>query len=494
MEKKLNIESKEIVFASSDPRKTNEIFRLQKKGLIKKIAPRIYTASKDEDPKDIIRRNILTILGTLFPGSILSHRSAFEFKPTESNNIFVTYKYTKKLRLPGATVNFLKGPKPIEGDNKFVGELFVSQKERAYLENMEISKKIGGDSKTLSLPLIEEKLEQVLNVHGNEGLNKLRDRARELSNQLHLEKEFEKLNKLIGALLATKPIRMLSSPLAIARALGTPYDKDRIRLFEELFIALRNREFKIRPDQNSTPKSFRNFAFFESYFSNYIEGTQFTIEEAKEIIDTGVPLPSRDEDSHDILGTYILASNEKEMSLIPLNAEMLIKLLLTRHEILLNARTGKNPGRFKEKENRAGETYFVKPDLVRGTLIKGFEYYNALDDAFRRAAFMMFMISEVHPFDDGNGRIARLMMNAELVNDWESKILIPTVFRDDYILTLRKLSRQGDPIPYLDMLEIAHKFSYTVHAEDYEEMRKYLESCNAFNEPEDGKRLVLREH
>ena len=28
----------------------------------------------------------------------------------------------------------------------------------------------------------------------------------------------------------------------------------------------------------------------------------------------------------------------------------------------------------------------------------------------------MFLISEVHPFDDGNGRIARVMMNAELVS------------------------------------------------------------------------------
>ena len=29
---------------------------------------------------------------------------------------------------------------------------------------------------------------------------------------------------------------------------------------------------------------------------------------------------------------------------------------------------------------------------------------------------MMFMMSEVHPFDDGNGRLARLMMNTELVS------------------------------------------------------------------------------
>lgn len=53
-----------------------------------------------------------------------------------------------------------------------------------------------------------------------------------------------------------------------------------------------------------------------------------------------------------------------------------------------------------------------------------------------RAIYMMFLVTEVHPFDDGNGRIARIMMNAELVNGGSSKIIIPTVYREDYMLAL----------------------------------------------------------
>ncbi|WP_286145042.1 Fic family protein [Bacteroides caecimuris] len=53
-----------------------------------------------------------------------------------------------------------------------------------------------------------------------------------------------------------------------------------------------------------------------------------------------------------------------------------------------------------------------------------------MTDPFARAIFMMFMISEVHPFNDGNGRIARVMMNAELVRADQSRIIIPTVFRE----------------------------------------------------------------
>ena len=54
----------------------------------------------------------------------------------------------------------------------------------------------------------------------------------------------------------------------------------------------------------------------------------------------------------------------------------------------------------------------------------------------------MFTISEIHPFLDGNGRMARVMMNAELVKEDQAKILIPTVYRDDFILALRKMTRQ----------------------------------------------------
>ncbi len=47
---------------------------------------------------------------------------------------------------------------------------------------------------------------------------------------------------------------------------------------------------------------------------------------------------------------------------------------------------------------------------MRGTLIKGFDYYKALNDPFAKAAYMMFMISEIHPFLDGNGRLGRLLI------------------------------------------------------------------------------------
>jgi Fic family protein len=56
----------------------------------------------------------------------------------------------------------------------------------------------------------------------------------------------------------------------------------------------------------------------------------------------------------------------------------------------------------------------------------------------------MFLVMEVHPFLDGNDRIARVMMNAEPAAKDMSEIIVPTVYRIDYLGTLRKLTRRKE--------------------------------------------------
>lgn len=482
MENILPNQLQEVVFSSSDPNYSRQISRLEKAGKLKKIAPRVFTPNLTDQPEVIIKRNLFTILGHLYPGAVLSHRSALEFQPTSTGHIFLTYTYTRKINLPGITLRIMEGHGPIEGDNILSGELYVSQLERALLENLEVSRKQGPESKAIPLVKVEERLEMVVRVQGEAGLNTLRDKARVIADRLGLQTEFKKLDKCISAILRTQPSKILTSPLAMARAFGHPYDPARITLFEKLFIALKQQEFRYLPEKNTSAASFRNFAFFEAYFSNYIEGTEFELADALHIIETGIPMPSRDEDSHDILGTYKIVSKRDEMKQVPSDADQLLDMLLYRHQVLLSARTAKHPGQFKDRNNRAGNTHFVDYTLVRGTLIKGFEYYNALSHPFTRAAFIMFLISEVHPFLDGNGRIARIMMNAELVCQGQAKIIIPTVYRDDYLGALRRLSRQEDPAAYIRMLERAHTFSDTLTGDDIGIMQKQLEDANAFEE------------
>jgi len=277
----------------------------------------------------------------------------------------------------------------------------------------------------------------------------------------------------------------------MARVLGAPYDPARLRLFESLFVALKQQQYEDRESRVEKGQANRSFAFFEAYFSNYIEGTEFEIADAKKIIESDSPMPTRRDDSHDILGTYKLVSSHAEMTTVPKDGDQLLDLLIRRHKLLLSSRRSKKPGQFKDKNNRAGNTHFVDHTLVQGTLMKGFEYMNSLTHPFAKAVYIMFLISEVHPFLDGNGRIARVMMNAELFKSGHSRILIPTVFRDDYLIALRKLSRQSDARAYIRMLQRAQKFSHTIVGDSIDEMEDRLEASNAFLEHDQGKLKII---
>ena len=187
----------------------------------------------------------------------------------------------------------------------------------------------------------------MLQVNGESGLNTFRDKARVVSKELKMEEECERLNQIIGAILSTKPSRIFTSTSAQARAQGEPYDSDRVRLFGILFEALHNTPLPLIDEPNVENAAFRSFAFFESYFSNYIEGTEFEIEDARTIIETGQPLPARNADSHDVLGTFQLVASRREMRRTPSSSDELIELLQDRHRILMGARPDRNPGRCK---------------------------------------------------------------------------------------------------------------------------------------------------
>ena len=479
----------EIVMATSDKSLSQQRTSMIKKGLLRKIAPKIYTTNLEDEPDVIIRRNVFYIIGQLYPQAVISHRSAYELKPTADGDIYLTYSYSKNISLPGLKIHLMEGPKGTEHDMPFIENLYISSLERRTLENLQKGRARGNSSKCLPRTSIEEFLERMLQVNGESGLNAFRDKARVVSKELDMKEEFETLNHIIGAILSTKPSGILTSASAQARAQGQPYDSERIRLFGVLFEALHNSHLPLIDEPNVENAAFRNFAFFESYFSNYIEGTEFEIEDARTIIETGQPLPDRNADSHDVLGTFQLVASRREMRRTPSSSDELIELLQDRHRILMAARPDRNPGMFKMQNNHAGDTHFVDCTLVRGTLRKGYEFYQALEHPFAKALYMMFMISEVHPFNDGNGRISRIMMNSELVAADQSKIIIPTVFREDYLNALRRLTRKGDPSVVIRALSRVRQFSANITGDNFEVTRKYLESCNAFK---DGDGYILR--
>ena len=125
--------------------------------------------------------------------------------------------------------------------------------------------------------------------------------------------------------------------------------------------------------------------FYEAYFSNFIEGTEFTVDEALRIVfDNNVPV-GREGDAHDVVGTYLVVSDDNEMARLAKTPEEFLDLLKTRHATVMAGRPDKHPGEFKTLANQAGATHFVAPTLVEGTLIEGYRRLADLDTPWERS-------------------------------------------------------------------------------------------------------------
>jgi hypothetical protein len=73
----------EVIVGSSVPAMAKLLARLKREGRVARLAPRIYTTNLSDTPENIVRRNLWTIIGRLWPEARLSHRTAFEYAPHE---------------------------------------------------------------------------------------------------------------------------------------------------------------------------------------------------------------------------------------------------------------------------------------------------------------------------------------------------------------------------------------------------------------------------
>jgi len=472
-----------FLFAAKSQRERRRLAQLKEQGRIRQIGPRLYTSLSEAEVPAAARGAWAMVASALFPGALVSFRTALEYVPSPERVVFLTSTTNRRAAYPGLTIQFIRGPGPLPDDGPFLG-LRASSLPRALLENFKRDAR-SASARTLPIEHIERKLEQLLRDGGEAELNKVRDRAREIAHELGWRAEYQRLDAAIGALLRTRSAGGVTSAPARARALGEPFDTACLERLQLLFGELNTRAVSSPSDAFGSPPHYRNKAFFDSYFSNYIEGTAFEIAQAEQIVfDKKIPA-ARPVDAHDILGTFHVLSDPNEMRRTPSSSNELLELLRARHEKMLARRPEARPGLFKQEVNRAGNTVFVIPEYVVGTMKTGYELYAALDRGLARAIFSMFLVSDVHPFDGGNGRIARVMMNAELVAAESSTIIIPNVYREDYLLALRALTRRNRPGPIVDALARAAAFSH-LDFSAYPQVLAELRRRNWFQDPEDA--------
>lgn len=472
----------EVFISTSET--TKEVTRLVRAGKARKIGPRLYTTNMTADPADVVRRNLWRVVALLAPGAVIGYRTAFEMGPTPEGYLFLVGPSRYEAKLSGVSIRVIEGPGPLEGDQLYLGQLYMASRPRALLESLKLTRKRAPSSRGLDRAEIERRLDRELRMNGEGRLNLIRDEARALAPMLGAEAAFETLDGIIGTLLGTRKAAVRSR-VAIARAAGEPYDPARLELFQRLHAALVQWPVRPRADVLPTDAEFTNIAFFDAYFSNFIEGTRFKVDEARAIVLEGKIPEARPRDAHDVTGTYALVGNRAAMSRGVRdigNYEIFEERLRAAHAEILAQRPDKRPGEFKMERNEAGQTTFVGPDDVRGTLRHGFEMTRSLEAPFARAAMLMFVLSEVHPFDDGNGRVARAFMSAELISGGQRRILIPVAFRGDYLTGLRTLSRQAHPDVYIQVLDYAQEYTWRVDFSTYDRALAMLTETGAFDE------------
>lgn len=445
----------------------------------------IYCETGD-DLNSLVFSNWQDIVYSMFPDAIVSHRTAITLRP-EKDTIFLT-------RPVSAYRNYKVGPLAISvtpGDVQIatcpIGkELRATDDARTWLENLSASRRRGAVPRALGQEMLEVELDKIMARNGETYLKATRQVANDIAPQLHLEEEAQKLDAIVGALCATRPHSgILKSDRAIARANREPFDAHIVNCFDTLVRALGSHELPTIKTQLDR-QSWRHQAFIESYFSNYIEGTRFAVREAEEIVFERQVDESRHADSHDILAVYDMAVDVDQMIATPSAPDEFRQMLSLRHAFLMHDRPDKRPGKWKEKPNQAGNVTFAAPETVNGTLTQGLERYLDLPAGFARAVFMHFIITQVHPFDDGNGRLARLFLSAELVSAGESKIVIPNVKRDDYINGLRMANRDEDFRVVLKVMAQLYRYTAALPWRDYDEIVTTLEAHHAFDSPDEG--------
>jgi hypothetical protein len=467
-----------LLYAEMSSAEIRAAQRRLRESALRRIAPGVVTSLSEENWPALIARERIRLLAALYPKAVIGPRSAFHGGGPVEGVMYLTYTYTKRVELPGLTVQLLDGHGPAQGDAPMMGrELYFPSTPRVLLENLAVSR--GKVKKSVGRAAVEQRLIETCEARGEDALNNIRDQARALAPTLGLERELDILDTLIGGILGTREAEM-STAVGKAMTASIPYDANRLALFEKLAEVLRATPLGQPEAVVKSEQSRAHFAFLESYFSNFIEGTEFDVREARGFVLEGKPITERPKDSHDIIGVFRQALNPGWANQTLSYGEPVLNQLRERHADQMKERPEIGPGEFKTIANRAGNTEFVVPRLARGTLVEGSKLLPTVPAGTARALMAMFLVSEVHPFTDGNGRLARLVMNAELSVVDSCRIIVPTLFREEYLDCLRVLTRDGNPKPFLDAMQWIHKWTASFDYEDLDKAIAEMKACNAF--------------
>ena len=354
-----------VVFAGDLPAAT--ISDRVRRGQLVRLATGVYTTDVRSDPAAVVVREWHVIVGGMFPSAVITDRSAITGGPVEGMLYLSHEGRSREAELPGITVLARDGAGPLEGDVALPGGLYQASKGRALAENTRPSRsRVGRIRRTLDWAELGDWIDRLCQIDGRQRLSQYREKAEQVAAAVGAPSEgLRRLSLMIGAALGTQQVHSASKALA-ARQASLPYDQDRIRRFDRLVSGLRESAPQNRPVRDVRDQRYKYLPFFEAYFSNFIEGTEFELDEAIAVVYDDEQIAGRGDDSHDLIGTYRVVADPDDMSTLAATADEFLGLLRSRHATILGGRPDKRPGFFKDTTNRAGDSVFVLPGAHHG--------------------------------------------------------------------------------------------------------------------------------
>lgn len=205
----------------------------------------------------------------------------------------------------------------------------------------------------------------------------------------------------------------------------------------------------------------------EAELSSRIEGTIATANEVYQQQAGEKFEPGKDADIHEILNYRSALRSAAQMLE---NRPVSLLLLRQMHEHLMQGVRGedKNPGKFRDTQNWIGPrgctieqaTYVPPPPIVLNDLLEEFTAFVNLRsenmDPIVQAALIHAQFELIHPFDDGNGRIGRILIPLFLMK--RGSISSPSLYisgyleehRDVYYECLGRISQEGDWLGWIE--------------------------------------------
>ena len=191
-----------------------------------------------------------------------------------------------------------------------------------------------------------------------------------------------------------------------------------------------------------------------TYASNALEGNTLSLVETKVVLEDGITIGGKPlKDHYETVGHAKTFDEIIKLSQNKTFTEADIKLL---HKLFYEKIDNEKAGKYRTSQViiTGSDVELPKPEELDEKMhefILQLPKLKAELHPVEYAAMVHIIFVNIHPFADGNGRVARLLMNLALLQSGYNIVVIPPVVRADYISALQK-TNSGNNTEFINFI------------------------------------------